>query len=379
DVGGAGSYTHLTSPLGSASAYIERFRGNDDLEASLAKRRAAADKLADLAIGWFESELGQEPNFDRLKKFLDEDLRQDLKNLAIHGWTAEAVDGYKSDTQAEFLLRVGHYLYERGYLSPKDLPGLARAVWWDEDPAPLLKHVQRLVASKMGVAAEEPLPDSLALLSDLQRMEASFSKYVQTTDLFKRRLEKWEEEKKSNPDASKPTPDDLLVELVGDLVFKFRLFEEDDVVELKLVTGQEPYATNGQWDDQAAAVNWSNTMRPDAPLPVFCFALWSRPDRGFQQARFGKVLLVGEDLAEYVLWYRGLKAKEAKEWAGFIAGCKPGADLKAAVEAFRFSNDPKPDPEKPGKKPASMADIPRGLILDAIEPDEENGPPPQEI
>jgi hypothetical protein len=375
DVGGAGSYMQLTSPLGSTSSYIERFRGNDDLEASLAKRRAAADKLTDLAIGWFESELGQGPEVDRLKKFLDEDLRRDLKNLAIYGWTAEAVDGYKPETEGEFLLRVGHYLYERGYLSPEDVPGLARAVMAD-DPAPLLKHVQRLVAGKMGIAAGEPLPESLAFLSDPERLTASWSKYVQTTDLFKQRLKKWEEAKKTDPNADEPTPDDVLVELIDQLAFKIRIFEEDDVVELKLHCGQEPYATNGEWDDQADAVNWSKTMRSDAPLPVLCFALWSRPDRGFQEAHFGKVLLSDEKLAQYVVWHRGLGTEETKEWDEFIADCQPGADLKAAVEAFRFSSDPKPDPNKPDEKPASLADTPRRLILEALEPDEENEPRP---
>ena len=31
DVGGAGSYTHWETAFGSASAYVERFRGSDDL------------------------------------------------------------------------------------------------------------------------------------------------------------------------------------------------------------------------------------------------------------------------------------------------------------------------------------------------------------
>ena len=82
DVGGAGSYVQWTSPLGSTFSYIERFRGNDDLDASLAKRRAAADKLTDLVIGWFESEMPQGPQLDRLTKFFDEQLRRDLENLA---------------------------------------------------------------------------------------------------------------------------------------------------------------------------------------------------------------------------------------------------------------------------------------------------------
>jgi hypothetical protein len=370
DVGGAGSYTHLASPLGSTSAYVERFRGSDDLEAELAKRRAAADQLTDLAIGWMQSELGEEANFDRLKNFLNQNLRQDLKNLALYGWTYDAVSGYKSDVDAEFLVRVGQYLCQRGYLSPQDVPALARAALAD-DPAPLLRHVQRLVADKMGIAADQLPPESLAFLSDTKRLAASWRKYVPTTDLFEKRRKQWQEESKTNPQAAKPTPDDVLEDLVGQLVFKIRLFEEDDVLELKLYCGQEPYATNGQWDAQAAAVSWSKTLRQDAPLPVLCFSLWSLPDRAFQEAHFGKVLLSGQELAEYVVWYRGLKVKEAEEWDRFLAGCRPDSELRAAAEAFRFSSDPKPDPNSPTQQPASLADTPRRLILDQLGKDEQ--------
>jgi hypothetical protein len=372
DVGGAGSYTHFTSPLGSTSSYVERFRGSDDLEAELSQRRAAADQLTDLAIGWLESELGQQPGFEQLKKFLDRDLRQDLKNLALYGWAGDAMKTQQSDLGTEFLLRAAQYLCERGYASPKDAPGLARAAF-SEDPAPLLKHLQRLVARKMGLPADRPLPDALAFLSDPQRLRASWNKYGSTTELFQKRLKKWKEEKQTDPNATQPTPEDLLIELVGQLVFEFRLFAADDTLELKLHSGQKPYATNGQWDEQAASLSWSEDLRHDAPLPVFCFALWSQPERAFQEAHFGKVLLSGEELAEYVLWYRGLDSREAGEWDRFIAGCKPGADLKPALETFRFSGDRQPDPNKPDEKPASLADTPRGLILAALQAAQEQG------
>jgi len=373
DIGGAGSYTHFASPLGSTSSYVERFRGSDDLEAELGKRRAAADQLTDLAVGWLELELGQQPGFEQLKKFLDQDLRQDLKNLALYGWAGAGMERRGSNLGTEFLLRAAHYLCERGYASPKDVPGLARTAF-TQDPAPLLRHVQGLVARKMGIVAKEPLPESLAFLSDPRRLRASWNKFVVTTDLFQERLKKWAEEKKIDPNATQPTPEDLLFDLVGELGFlRIRLFEQDDTLELKLHCGQKPYATNGQWDEQTSSLGWSETMRPDAPLPIFCFALWSQPERAFQEARFGKVLLGGEELAQYVLWYRGLDSRETGEWDRFMAGCKPGVDLKAALEAFRFSGDRKPDPKKPDDKPPSLADAPRQLILDALQADQQQG------
>ena len=107
DVGGAGFYTHFTSPLGSTSCYVERFRGKDDLESQLSQRRQAAEKLTDLVIGWLTAELGRDPNFPRLKKFLDEDLRRDLKNLGVYEFTGRATEDYQKEPNGEFLSAPG--------------------------------------------------------------------------------------------------------------------------------------------------------------------------------------------------------------------------------------------------------------------------------
>jgi len=63
---GRGRLLHaLHLAVGSASCYVERFRGNDDLEGDLARRRRGADELAGLLLGWLTSELSQDPSFRR--------------------------------------------------------------------------------------------------------------------------------------------------------------------------------------------------------------------------------------------------------------------------------------------------------------------------
>jgi len=57
DVGGAGVYTNLANSLGHAGFYVERFRGNDDLAGMSEREFKAADQLADLIIGWSQTEL----------------------------------------------------------------------------------------------------------------------------------------------------------------------------------------------------------------------------------------------------------------------------------------------------------------------------------
>lgn len=125
DVGGSGSYTHWNTPLGSMSAYVERFRGNDDLLADVESRQIAADRFADLLIGWLTSELQGETGFAELSEFLEIHFRRDLKNLSLYVWAYGTVSD-QDDAQSEIFVRAGQYLVERSYFTPDQLPALTR-------------------------------------------------------------------------------------------------------------------------------------------------------------------------------------------------------------------------------------------------------------
>ena len=367
DVGGAGSLKYFESPFGSCSIYVERFRGSDDLEAELAKRRRAADQLTDLLLGWLQAELGDQPGFDRLRRFVDRDFRRDLTNLGLHVWSADVATRYQPKSGEEFVVRVWQYLVERGYFAPKDMPVLVRAVSHNQ-PGQLLKLIQRLVARKMGVADGDPVPGRLAILIDPERLKVSWTKYIEGTEPFKARLANWEREKRADPNAERPTAEDLLEELAGEALFKFELFARPDSLKLRLICRTEPFMTNGKWEEEAGAVTWSTNLDEHPSLPVVCFAAWSQPNAGAQTKRFGRLVLTGRSLAEYVLWYRSLSDAEHAAWDEFISGLKPGGELKPAVESFRFTGDPQPDQANPDHKPASLADTPRRLILKGLEP-----------
>lgn len=369
DVGGAGRYTHFTSSLGSTSSYLERFRGDDDLESRLAIRRQAANQLAGLVAGWMEQEAGRDPQFPRLKQFLDRDLRRDLVNLGVYGWANAMNAGDSKDEDNEFLVRVGLYLGERGYFAPSDVPRLTESIIFG-DGTTFFAHVQRLAARKMGVADDQPIPASLAFLGDPNRVKTSLEKYVRSTDLFRERIDRWKIVKKEHPDAEEPSPMRLLADLacrtVAGTDFQLNLGEPRDRLELTLFCGEKPFSTNGRWYETRSAVTWSKTLRPERTLPLVCFAQWSTPDRAFQERHFGTVLLTGTALAQYAIWRQTLKPQEAAEWERFLGGLSPGAKLKASVEGFRFSTDPKHDPDQSDKPPASLADTPRRLILEAL-------------
>ena len=91
DVGGAGSYASVSTRMGAAHYYTERFRGDDDQAGNLQDSFRAIDDLLDILLGWLKSELGKEKDFDKLQVLLDRDLRKDLKNLSLAMWTGSNV------------------------------------------------------------------------------------------------------------------------------------------------------------------------------------------------------------------------------------------------------------------------------------------------
>ena len=371
DVGGSGTYTRYTSSLGNTVIYAERFRGDDDLATELARRSAAADQLVDLMIGWARSEIGETADFAKLRDFMDGDLRQDLKNIVIYYWTGNAVGGLRENGEAELAVRVWHYLRERGYVSAEELPRLVRAISGvEEQPDLVLSMIRRALARKMGVPDEKPAPECLAFLADADRIKTSFEAHVRTTELYKRALAEWQQDKPEDPDARPPDPGDVVGELVLGQLFPIHILASPDRLEVRLACGTKPFETNGKWDAQARRVTWEHVLATGRSLPAFSYAAWSQPDAESQTARFGRVILTGNELGEYAIWYQALSPAEAAAWNAFLARCEPNEKLRERIETFRFPNDPPMDPNNADEQPASVADTPRQLILAGLESDD---------
>ncbi len=375
DLGGAGCYMRFRSLLGDTYSYVERFGSKDDPEETLAKQRAAADRLVDLLIGWMEHELGRDPRLPYLKRFLDNQLRKDVKNLALYGWAGDVATAAKGRSDGEPLLRVLLYLWERDYIRRSEIPILARAIS-AEDSERLVRFCQRLVARRMGVLDEDPIPANLAFLGSRQRQRQSLDAYIRTTELYQQRLAQWEQRRKDDPDLQQPQPEDLMKDLLAEAFGSYHLaftsLAHRESITLRLRTGLAPYATNGKWDGTAATVVFQEKLYEHRAIPAVCFALWSAPDEQFQRRHFGGVILSGGELARYVLWYNTLSKEEAFEWDGFLSGLKPEGDIAGAVRAFRFAAEPKPDPLDPDAAPASWADEAKRLLLEGLSAQQKN-------
>ncbi|HSY19751.1 MAG TPA: hypothetical protein VK815_15515 [Candidatus Acidoferrales bacterium] len=334
DVGGAGSYTNYITSLGESGFYSERFRGSDDLAARTLKQFHAADQLTDLVIGWSKTEFGREQGYKNLRKFLDEDLRRDLKNAGQYFTMAAASNLSDTNAPEEFVVRFSQYLFERGYVKPADAPQVAALMnGSSEDQAAFMDLVSRLVTDKLETPFTVLSPKVQMVLTNNDALVKSWEGYLAKSDLYRAKHKEWEAEVKTNPKLDEPKPADAANDLfMGLLGVSSGFGGEADHLTVKLALKHAPDHSNGKWQD--GLVVWDNELDKDRPLPVLCYASWNNPDEMFQKAHFGRVLLEGDELSKYNLWRSGLSEQGSREWDAFLAGLQPGAGLKKQIEAF---------------------------------------------
>jgi hypothetical protein len=338
DIGGAGWHTNLSTSLGDAGFYVERFRGSDDLVGIIRKRLQAADQLTDLVIGWSKTQFKSEPGFKKLNRFLDQDFRQDLKNFSLY---YRMDDVFKSrGPSEESLVRFGQYLIERGYVRPQEAPRLILLFLSDDDAA-LCRLLQRLLAEKLRIGGEQPMPRSLVFMGDSKAVENSWSNYLAGTDFYRTRLRSWEKDHITNAKAQKPDPLAVAEDLISTLVEIGDTFGQDRLT-VRLSLSAEPVRTNGKWDGTKKQVVWKSGLAENTQisrLPVFCYADWVAPREDFQKDHLGSVSLAGEELLKYCLWRTSLEDKKAAEWEQFLTNLKPGADVANKLNSFRFAGE----------------------------------------
>lgn len=363
DVGGSGYYVHWSTSLGATSGYIEEFRGDGDLVAEFERRQKAFDRLVDHLLAWLKSEYAQEPHFDEIAQLVDVELRGDVRNIAAWVWAYGVTSPDKPLQHEVVAARLEMYLARRGYVAPDELPAWRRAFsdMNDQQPGRLLELLQRLVASKLGHLADKPPPEWLAWMTDLPRLEASLEKYLSGTPEYTQALAAWEKKRKEDPEAAKPRTQDVVPQMVLGAILPEIHLDPDDHLSIKLLSGVEPFATNGQWQAAEGQVVWKAELLPrgiDArQSPRLAFALWSKPNDEAQKKHLGKVALDGTKLAEYCFWHRGLTPAESAGWDKLVASLDGDADSWARLRAFRFAGGDASSP------PGALLETPRRLLL----------------
>lgn len=351
DIGGAGWYAHFPTAMGTFFSYSERFRGSDDFAGRLERQLGAVDRLVEILAGWLDTRLNGTDGWPELRVFVEGDFRRDLRNLVLYWMSCQMSlpdtvspdgDGTLAEKAFELtLFRLLHAVVERGYITPDQLP--AHAQLWEETSCLGPEERERRIGRQIGVVLETKVglrdTEAKRALQSLLGTDAPFvslREYLETLPEWAPHVDGWEEGRLANPQLAPPDSMAIIEEL-----FKEMLFPQDGNgaarVAVRLICPCEPIETNGEWRKDDSCVAWSTRIQTPERLPTFCYAFWAVPDASFQAKHFGRTVLQGALLMEYVFCESLLTGADARAWRMFLEGVAPGNGLARKIGAFRFS------------------------------------------
>ncbi len=316
DIGGDGSVLYYESALGSVIAYVETFRGSDDVFAQLDMRMKAIEKVAKLLRGWLKHEFGAMEDFDKLDRFVVTQLEPDLKSMAIYVWmmvnsqkelsphlpeslqtattqsattkpkppqpasdSAENNPRYDEDHPKKvFVVRMLHYLLKRNYLTEGSLPHLlSQDMWDDDDPDAMARReklLRRILIEKADLKDNTQLLDAVVkLVFDFEAFRKSMEDFIKTTPEYKKFLKEAQARAATRPATKpsthateaprKPDPESEAMNAYGDIAGLSVLVagivgptDDELVVKFTLPSGVEPLETNGKPDPKTRQIRW---------------------------------------------------------------------------------------------------------------------------
>jgi hypothetical protein len=203
------------------------------------------------------------------------------------------------------------------------------------------KHLLEVIRQKIVARARDDLfADSLTFLATPESLKRSLDKYLETTPEFQQLLDEWQKQLREDPTLARPDSFDV-IGLYSDVLLTGAILAGGDQLTLRLKTGREPVVTNGNWSLKYRRVSWPKQFLPQpGQPPQLSYAAWDQPDAAAQESHFGKVVLQGESLIEYCLWYHGLTEVERQEWDAFADTLRPGDELAGKLKTFRFLHEP---------------------------------------
>jgi len=360
DVGNSGTYTVVATEMGTTYVYLERFRGQENPGRNQADMQQAADRVLDLVIGWFESELGKEKDWPALKSYLDRDVRRMHRDLLAF-YVVAAADLQSDKVNQELAARAAQYAIEHEMLTPQDLAAILggpNMPLSERGMKKVLELARQKTAAKLGLEIGKPQP-ALAFL-DWDKAGESFHKYVETTHAFKDFVAETKKKQATQPatgaasQPAEPTVDTFIGELVKPILPHWGS-DTDDHLTVHLALPREPVSTNGTWEKDKKSVQWQFALSgTDTPRwPRIAYAVWVEPDEAFQKKHFGAVVLDGDELRTYCLTRKGMSAEESGKWMEALGNMSPANAMvkppgKELLDALDKSiNPPASQPANP--------------------------------
>lgn len=320
-------YVGTTSNVfGTITTYLENMPGQRDLRQLVRTAESLVERVARIFIEWVRTEPGFESDptaRERLSSYLEGELQADAMNLLLLAWQAvtrfdlaQEADAKSEEWKEKIMKGEGYrivaYLIEREYLRPGEVPRLLDEPSQDLISTMLLRKAARV----MGYESENQCPGVLrGALRDPEKLQKIFEEGLQAMGWSQERLE-------AEVNSIVPI-----------------MWGNGTDIELSWKSPNPPVETNGTWDETRGQVSWTAEGRSGCQTPRILYAVWATPNATAQQGRFGSVVLEGQRLRDYIVWYDNLTSEERSEWDGLLETVRPESAWKETLRKFRFTNE----------------------------------------
>jgi len=340
-----GGYTVWPSRLGYVGYYRERRPGRTDHYTRFREMADAVDLFVKLVSTIARQQLKGEKGLEQLAEFIEGPFHRDVKEAVffvahVDLTSAAQFDDRESErTLVSATAFIFQFAEERRYIEAGDIPRLLT-----KDGA--LGVATALVAAKMGRPLDAALRKRLAALAEPQVAQAAYLAALLELKLTEKQFE----------DGIRPLREDLL---------HMRPFASEPELRYSLTLSPQAEVrfTNGKHDPKTNTIRWTDEM-DDRPVASVYFALWSAPDSEWQTARFGRVVLRGKELTDYVFWESSLGKDHAAAWQAVLARLDPKGDVSQQLAAIRLD----PAAKQPGPEEGAQ------ILIEALKPKQANAP-----
>jgi hypothetical protein len=318
DFGNTGFYFKLTSPLGSFTSYSEQLSGNIDPGLQLQNFFDATDGAVYLIDGWLGSQLSDATGWEGFHNFLVKELKNDIKNFYLYFVNSQI--RINNNFQKEDIwwnnihefTQLTFYLQKKGYLTTNHVRQLLQKMSKTSMRRKYRKIIYSILEHKLNKEVNKSFVNKLVCLLKIESTNKTFETYLATTNAATNKIAAALLKcKKAGKSINKA--EDLLELMCGIPFHDFELFHLDkDHVSISLKCPGKPISTNGKYNDEKQEITWTCKIRK-CIYPSIARAIWTEPNLTYQTNHFGKIIIEGKELSEFVILYNLLTPEKKTE------------------------------------------------------------------
>lgn len=343
--GQGGVFWTRSSPLGSMGFYSETFEGSLSQAKNIESLLQETDDLLTLVREFLEWQFPDSPGRARLLSFLQTQGRDDVRDLATLAFLFfnRSMNEYiphetQADAASAWPILLQQFLINRGYINARNIEEL-QAV--ENASGEVLTVIWHNLCQKLSLPEDSLLVQQIDLYCHGDLFSEDMTAYLNTrSDFqeFKETLRQKQAEAQTQPataPVSQPSEEEeedfdkeamsqflqlqnkTFMAMLGTFVDQAVLPSAMIGITLELPEGSYVTQTNGEQENdrsntdtapssEPVTVKWSGSKARRITLPPVIFASWTTPNREFQQAHFGKVVVQGSPLYGFMEFYRSL-------------------------------------------------------------------------